>query len=54
MRAIALQQIIALLEVAKRLWFAGKKQIRDPRKSQSTPPHVGKSCPRHSAFFELP
>ena len=54
MRAILLPQIIALLNVVKRLWFARKKQIRHPRKNQSTPPHVGKSCPRHSAFFKLP
>ena len=54
MSAISLPQIIGLLKVVKRLWFARKEQIRHPPNNQSTPPHVGKSCRRHSAFFKLP
>jgi hypothetical protein len=54
MKLFLLQPISALREVLKRLWFAGGKQISDPRKSHSTPPQLNNPCHRHSAFFELP
>ena len=54
MSAISFHFVIALLEVAKRLWFTRGKQFSGPHKVLSVPPQVG--TPRHglSALFELP
>jgi hypothetical protein len=54
MSAISFRSLVALLEVVKGLWFKRGRQFPGPGKGQPTPHQGGKSCHRHSAFFELP